>query len=793
MKWNPSQYILERKYCDLNTLVGELSDIREMHNAEGAILLVWHKKRFFRSLTLCSHEDPSIQSNLNSFLTRIALKLENLDIFELLAASTPGPLRGVISALKTSAAPNEAEFIGELAKLGGILPDEIRIVPIYSPIADNPHVVSIVVLLLQPTHQRSKDVCDPVMRSLHCMVSSFPSVSIYRDFSHRHASDTEVAEGTSSILKRAYPETTDFIERSSSLDLIKSLAEHLLSVAMSATKSDCGRWFTLAREKRGLSAVIVQHMTNNSQDLVIPLAESQTEPQSLFAYAARRGQPFVINESSSFGDRYPHLVLDRVTSTDGRVPAARIVWPILASVPRNDLLLAVVDLHKLTGVYTWEALESLEQILSVYRDLLHEILHGVTANFLRDVTHRTQFGLLRKQEAAQSPRQGTVYHAEKADLALLSMDLSQIMPLIEYALRGLYDLTSSYFVGLRLLSRDTRHLVRLCSCVANVDIRNFLIQVDDAKSVTAWVLREGRPCYIPDYEMENWAAPYPGLVGGHKIHQDGRSSYTVPIFVLGRAIGSLHVDSVYSNAYSNCAALVGAVADAVGAGIWTASRDAEGDTFSRRAWKSGLIHEVRKLSKKLDAIIKTYESSTPGVYRDIAQWSNQLAATVVMFDQPRTEAEPTLVDMIRAIVSELRATRFFNIEVDTLGTINCRSEHARDVRLVLRELFDNALKADDNSRPVIKGSRRRLGGKAYIVISITNSFTQLAADILPKLFQQPIRTSSAADGIVSHYGTISIATIIRNLGGDVYVSQVDYPTKTIQICLEIPTIGGIEI
>lgn len=793
MGWDPSAYILEREYCDLPTIAKQVGEICQACGATFGLLLVWHRTRFFRSLAIY-HPETSVSARaLTSAFQRITLKLESSDFFRFVAAQPRRPLSDYKAFFADAATlrgldSNDLTYL--FSTLDQISPS-IEIVPLRCAQPHTGNVPSVFVLLGDPTVAMKKPQQAILLRTLQCMVSSFPSVSIYRDYSHRHSADASLAQAVDTILAEANPYLPDSSRRMSATAHIGALAKKLLGVAMNFTSSASGRWYTLGRETQALEVAVSVGFGPETVASAVPLGLAHPARQPVIAYATQRRQPFIINDHDNLTDRYPHLKVDRIPLADGKLPDARLIWPIGGMMPRAGPILAVVELQAVNHRYTWEHLELLEQISAAYRDLSYQIFHGVTATFLRDITHGAQFGRQSDSVRQYEVEHGRLCHVDTNDISRLPLDLSPVRALIEHALRGLFELTPSYFVTLRLLSKDTRHLVRFCSYISTkIPLKPLLIPLNDFSSVTAWVCREGQPCVVDDYSVADWARPYVGLEGGYKIHEYGRSSFTVPIFVMGRAIGTLHMESAYPNAYSNRAALAGAVADAIAAGISAASRNAEEDTLAHRAWKSGLIHEVRKLSRKIDQTLRKYEKATPGVFNDLVAWSDQLLGVANAFDQDPSPAEATLEKLVRAVVDELSGSRICSVNLQLDGHLRCDTPRGRRLRLIIQELLHNALKADPEGSPTLRTSRRKLGGQEFLIIHFVNSFHHLAADLPPRLFSQAVKASEHTQASTPHYGTVAIATMIRQMGGDVYVSSVDYLRSVIEIRLEVPIMEG---
>src|ERR1700722_12527683 len=131
MSWDPSQFVLERQYCDLKTVAGQLSYIREICASNAAILLVWHRKRFFRSLALCSHANPIVESRLGQQLTQLALRLQESSVTKLLRTAASTPLREftvALTAIMSGQGP-DGSLIADLNLLG---PDDMMVVPLHS-------------------------------------------------------------------------------------------------------------------------------------------------------------------------------------------------------------------------------------------------------------------------------------------------------------------------------------------------------------------------------------------------------------------------------------------------------------------------------------------------------------------------------------------------------------------------------------------------------------------------------------------------------------------------------------
>ncbi len=397
------------------------------------------------------------------------------------------------------------------------------------------------------------------------------------------------------------------------------------------------------------------------------------------------------------------------------------------------------------------------------------------------------------------------------------LDLNRTLPVeatqheyaVADALWGLYQLTRSRSVSLRLLTVNGRYLVRTCrfpvparGVADQPDDDGYVFDVDrDWKtSANSWVARTGKPCDVPDVRQA-FAEQHPGLesiVRARGRRDPLRSLYCSPVFSSGRLMGTVNVESVYPGAYATTRMFVNAVAAQIGQ-LLELGRDENERLLSVSSPMGSLKHHAERLRQMVMELIPTPEDNRYGeILRSLTVVTRQVESS-----PPDSAERPNrrLREVIVEVIDRMELTDACTLS-DDRGLFECQpfaeAGASASFQIALGEVLSNARK----QYPRVPGGHIRItckdrqrGGVLYIEVIVGNPFEAHSGNqsVIRNLDEYGRRPLGGADR--PHWGALLAgATVRRHLDGELFLrrygtnirKQAATSPPYFQVVIEIP-------
>lgn len=774
--WEPSDFIIRGQYCDESSLRSALELIRSQHGARYGLLLAHAEGTFFQSLLMVSHETSSEWRPFERTLLASRLSVPaNLDRsmkishgFEPIA---PHLLLDFFSSTQA-----KAEI--ERRLLDQSLWCAVENSAGKSTTDPNREPVTITVIFSEPQKSLKAASIDQV----HTMVNGTAAVDLFREARRSLRIDRFVAADFEQIDNASVgpPPQTNPV-RVHPLDTLHDFAQRILEAALHLTRSSVGNIYLTDSASRDL--ILIAHERN-----VIPFPHiDYRDKKSVVAWVNRRARPLLINSISEFKRTHSEIgYLD--VHASGSKPFAELAVPILLKHPEasRPAVLGVINVEKARGdkgVYNADDVIALQQLADRFVLLRSNSLLKLSAASLASLTRSNAVA---GNQIANFGRTGNRHPSRR--FGSIPSDLRRSRSALSSNLEEIYTLTRSSSVTIRLLSPDGRLATRFAAFPeARMNDRYRQLAITDAPGVQAWVFRTGKVCDLRDTLDPKELERYENLSSVLTARSHPRSELCVPLFVYGRMVGTMNLESMVPNAYSDMRPVVEAMAEQIALQLAMTRRSIEQEVFSCSASTTLNTHEILKAAKQL-AEEQAADGSplTVSLARSIgAEILACISAMVV-----RRETEQLTLDAIvsRSIDSNSlhQNVRFHGLPIPDQFAYDPVNTLA--LKMVFGELLRNAANAASKAREPfllnIESGRRSLGGRIYDTLRISNSvLDQLHPRWADKLYRFPL-VANAQDRL--HMGTYIVGALLRSIGGDIYLDLSD-PRRFASV-LEIPEV-----
>lgn len=783
-RWTLRSFVVEGQYCPTSVIQAQLGAIKRAACAEAAMLVVVLRSRPFRSLLLVSAADDHAVARthkriLSSLSTRHTLNSEQLVQL------------------------GRASDIGTICRVLGVPDAEpSACVPCTSCAIDATQQLSASLFVALFGTATSPESAKKELDQLHLMVHATVAVATRRHYViERLCDDHEIPveqDMADAAPVRAFGRAMGGEHwRDQTYGRFASSA---LEVAMKATQSDGASFYRLSRETNAIDGQFPIHLgiRSNTRETDVP-----TEVRVAF----RSNQPVMEHSSGSGGA--------------AGVQTARLAFPIAFRRygTRTRDSLAVLLLEKRGGsVYrgftAWdiEILRAIGTHFRQHRDLLrlHESTSLLThlAKHSTSSTHKVpdalnQFFCFEDKEHFKTALQlKQLPTAHENNPSALPIEAKQCKRQIADALDGLYELTRSRSVSLRLVTTNGRYLLRCCSLwTSPFKDPGHLLNVDRhwRTSANAWSVMTGKPCDIANiHQPEVWKKIHPKLERvflARGAKDELKSLYCTPVFCGGRVVGTVNVESVYPAAFTVTKMLVDAVACQIGQLLEKAR--GENERLLHIASPIGdVVHAAAKLNAYADNLSKDTRMhlETQSIVSCVKSITSMLQDPVDT-DIGHGAIHQTLGDIIQNVL-------------DIAQVINCQLVQTPALAIcpfvvlgkvvafqrTLRELLHNARLRCDGHRQGIQitcGTKIR-GGSEWLTVQIGNPYRTRSEEVLtPDSIGQYGRLPLFGHGR-AHWGALRAgATARRQLDGDIYISTLDQ--NYFAVVIEIPNANKQEV
>jgi GAF domain-containing protein len=743
--WTPAEYVLYGRYCDPEAITKVLDELRAGADADAALLMVNREQTLFHSLLLVTHRDPAAGAELQARLLARPRWPHGQELPLMRYGDAASLARELIEHPPFERLP---ELLRQASL--AVLKCEGRA----SPTDAVAPPASVHVLLSGSRVADSSDAAADQLDRLLLMVNASAPVVVHGTLHVQRLADSrlDVVAGAASPASELADEDID------DPSALRAFAQALLDEALDLTRTSLGNIYFADRDGEHLR--LVAHRRN----IRIRGSIRMDEADSVVAWVYDRRRPLVINDIADF--QRLHASAGPIDVSDEKHPPyAELTVPIVqhSLSAGGSTVLGVVNVEKLQGV---------DEGRFTFRDLT--LLHSVAtrlalwrAHAMLRYTAGSLAGLTRRHTALADL---SAAHSGDDDLdPRVPADLVLARPIIDETLQRIYSLTRSHSATVRLLSPDRRSLMRFS---AYPDERlgdpGPAISVDEAASMVAWVAREGRACHITNVKDRSELRRYPGLTGLLSLREGTRSELCLPIFVSGRVVGALNLESRFRDGYVDSIETASAVAEQVGLALQYARRTHEQTVLSMSTASTASVHELAKTVDRLRVLSRTYDrdAELAGTLREI---SDHVAKCIQSGAELAHDPGVSLSSLLTEVLRELGLDGVVRVRGLPRRDLQLRAGDALSLRVALTALFDNAKNNVYNRDPRMEArwSKHTVGGRDYVTLFIGNTIgLERSPRILRLLFRRPLRDE---DGDRVHLGAFTAAALVRSMGGDVFV------------------------
>ncbi len=632
-----------------------------------------------------------------------------------------------------------------------------------------PAAAAVQVLLVNPTSDIETTV-GPELDELLVMVNGSAAVTVHGNLEAERQVDAEL----DGITRRAAAllHTTDSIDPS--VATLPAFAETLLTAALRLTNSRLGNVYLAERDGEHLK--LLAHCKNASPRELIQVRDLG----SVVSWVYGRGRPMVINNVPDYLRVHPMAGVIDVAGDDGSLQQEIAVPIIQFSLAGGaSTIIGVVNVERLKEDSATDGGYS-------YRDVtvLHAVAHRIAlwrASSMMQQTSATLAELMKMSSSSADWQQEKEIHPAILE-AGVPADALVAYPIIEQTLKSVYRLTRSYTATLSILSPDRRWLTRFASFPPpRMHDPHNVVPLAERRSVVAWVARTGSPCYLGNVRDPRVRKRFPGLEGYLDVGTGTVSELAIPLFVNGRIIGVLDLESRFRDGYIDSLGTAVAVAEQVGLAIQLARRFHEQEVVSMSTATTASVHELGKLEERLRKLDPNTVTEDDLVV---------VADGIRRCCESGAEADDAPPQTTAAIVEDVVSSLALEDSVTIKGHPAFYPLHAGAEALALRVAFtailENAFENLDNDDPTITIAWRdeAVGGKQYLTLVVGNRIRWPVPDAtLRALYRKPFRRRHSAR---TRLGAFTAGSLIRSLGGDVFVERATPPHFLVGI--DIPVV-----
>jgi GAF domain-containing protein len=766
--WTPSDYISRGIYCDGATLRGSLEEFRTAARARSALLLVFSRETLFQSLLVVAHEDVACQTRTEESLLaqRFNLSAVEQDVLEQVAL-------GAQPEATADWLGRRSPFVEVSDALGWprLTCDVEPSTQTPRAPAETPDVSCCVILGFGDAGSLSQVPRTHIER-LHMQVNATAAADLYREYYRMASIDTHVGPpGERTIGPEALSVAAKMGEAGGvpPTSPYHYFSQDILDAALRLTRSTVGNIYLSSSRSRHL-VLAAAHKNETLREEI-----KRSDKESVVAWVYRRNRPLLINDIHDFLRTHPDIGFVNVHA-EGRVAYAELAVPIRLKHPSSlrPAVLGVINVERVEGAdegpYTAQDLAVVQQLAERFCLLRSEALLALAGTSLVDLTRLSALDRA-NVEPPGPPR--PVRHSSRS-FARLPSDLRATRHTLMTSLEQVFVLTRSSTATIRLLTPDGRESVRFCALPeSRMGHGHPVIDVESANGVHAWVSRTGRECYLrdllPDGDLDKEVARYPGLGRPLLVHGGPRSEVCFPLFVNGRVVGSMNLESTVYDAYAETLPVAHAVAEQVALQLGRRRRSIDEEVFSLSASTTANTHEILQTATRLlDRSKEAPHISAAEVRRGAEELLASISAMKVTDDAEQLSLNAIVkgalhrndLDGHAHIEDQLPSSPLFS-SVETLMLKVAFGE-------LLRNAATAALRVPGGFNLTIESSGRHLGGVDFHSLSVCHHIIEpLERRLLDRLYRRPIRKFH---GDRQHIGAFLIGSLVRSMGGDVYVA-----------------------
>ena len=777
--WTPRDFVTRGLYCDLDAVRVRLSDLRIASGARSATLFAYDGDKIFRSLVMIVHADRELAGQIESALVAVGRPLLTPDRSVLEGAAADD-----CPADPSLLAPDASPLREFLMPLGWQHPYcVIEPATRLSVTVGSAPALACGVVLGFDAPPASVRGFENLLEDLHLRVNATAEADVYRQYRRTDSIDADLS--SDNVPQPLAPSTKGFgSDAVPSTSPYHYFSQGILDAAVRLTRSSVGNIYLSTSRHRHL--VLAAH--HNNAKLVPSIKRDSKE--SVVAWVYRRNLPLLINDIPDFERRHPDSRFINVHD-DRRIPYAELAVPIRLRHPNSarTAVLGVINVERSfdidEGPYTTNDLAVVQQLAERFCLLRSEALLNLAGSSLGELTRRTQ-GHGPYEWRADRARYKTLSSGPRFFLDI-PIDFRRTRPTLSHSLEQVWTLTRSSSVTIRLLSSDGTRLVRFCA-VPSERMHDIAptIELDDVGSVNAWVGRAGKACHLRDLAdgptSQTDLEAHEGLKAAMIVRGfHPRSELCFPLFVDGRLVGTMNLESTIPHAYAETFQVAEAIAELVALQLASARRRIRDQVFSLSAATTANTHEIMKAAGGLLARAKHQVSLSSG---DVQQSAKLIMASVSAMRNPTSDRRRTLAQIIHGAIVRNKLDEYADIDGSLPNAEELSPWATLSLQVAFGELLQNAAFGAfglSNWRLAISCSERSLGGREYWRISLGHSVLEpFEPSWLDSLYRRPL-VKRGEERV--HIGAYVVGALVRSMGGDVYAVQSHGHFQTV---VEIP-------
>jgi GAF domain-containing protein len=753
-------YALAGQYCETAQIGARLEELREEADATAVVLLAWREQTFFHSLLLLRHRDPAAGRKIEAKLVSGTYQPQSSPPFwELFRPEIHDEqwLADQISQTPLLASIRESLAGHRLTAIRAAV--DVR----RSESGLDLTPASAVAVLVEPRRSLTNVQERRAAEDVAMMINVCAPVVVHGNL----AAESAVDRALEPFDDLATLDSTQGNEAANGqADLFAELPQDILDIALKLTGSTVGNVYLDAREAPHLRLAAA---TENARPFsTIEIADTQ----SVVAWVYRRRRPMVINDIRDFQRLHPTGRYLSVTEP-GASAYAELAVPVFQSSVGQSVrnVIGVINVEKIrrsdgsgdSGYYSYRDLTMLRSVatqLSLWQS------HALLNSFSRSLAKLTRRHTVRAYQPNPIPD-------ARAAPPGIPADATGAHSAIAETLRSLYDVTRTYSAAVRLISPDQSQLVRFAAYPSERQHDPHpSIAVGDRGSVNSWVAREGVSCYLRNRRETKALAGYRGLDDVMECRDGIVAELCLPIFVSGRVVGTLNLESRYRDAYADHVEIANAFVEQIGLAVAHARRTLEQEVYSLSIATTANLHQVYRHVDRL----KAHAKGDADLLAIAFSIENAVAAETLV-----QEPAVSTVHLVEQVLRQLHFDAFFDVGSSPIELMHSGTE-ALILRIVFEELFRNAHAEAIRTRLdcTVKWRIHRVGGKQYLGISIHNPLLRKLHPAASTLYRAPVRYRSGRQ----HIGAFLSGALVRSIGGEIW-AESDVPPHFI-VRLDIP-------
>lgn len=829
MNWNYKDFILHGKHCDYNSISQELDVIRAEIKAVTLFMYVFQGGKFLRALTIVSDADirrkAFIQQEIISESVIEMPKLpswdnENFDqdFLNSVHYNMSGDYRDSIIIIRKKEKISESN-----------LPDDyyscIIVVAIYDDIIDNDNYGYYNV------------------DKLFFMVNSTTLMIMQRrmEINNRNDNIFDASVLVKPVFKY-YDGTSDISNRVDVIGKMQEVSIDFLNSVIKSTKSQCGAIYFVSNETGLLS--LVAFVGNCTFPKEIP----RTSNRNIITSSYKKKVPILLNRNlfPNNSDPTKFSIYQYEWHED---TTAVLANPIeLRSVTTNkSRILGVLVLEKrndnlaLNNFYTHRDLAIVRDMCLKFCLVRSSLFNSLINNIFWEISSYRPMNNNEHDNSIEG-----VFNR-----------FNVIKNMIDSVLAQIYELTDSCWVCFTTISHDGKNL-KVFSVVdygkigIPVDYIAFPVDYNDEISsyMCSHVFKTGIEEYVPT--LRNGKGLLDKYKNIYKSPQDVRRNvktpngslplccYCVPVFLDGRIIGTLNIESVINDGLSDSISFIRTIASLIGILFSKTLDPTDFEMVEQRIRINYAAHEIAKQSREIKSDINKNYINKKLSERQVDTLMGQVLIRIdEIYDQcnyiknPHSEDHPDDVcSIIWLVVNRLNmlydlntdsAVRWFSnlpkndYKLDNYVQIRrfefCKNElytiiiKDEKIRKILFMIFIEIMRNYRNSSDILYSMTSKINyihintdvikksGKKFFRIYIQGVCGDLNPDVIGKLYMEPIIPkniklnkdfSDNNENIRVRMGAYLSGVLIRSIGGDIFhhvltKKGVDYLVTQIHI------------